>query len=471
MMKKYILYLLSWFTLGFSFTSCESLLEVEPRQSIDSETALTSPEAVTAATNGVYARFRSSTLYGRDLIAIPELLADNAVNTGAGNRLIGQSLNQPGAHLNNWQISYYAINQVNLILNSLENLNAPVDFKNRIRGQNLFLRALLYHNLLKVYAYDPTAIIEAENRGGVPLLTEGVTAVEQVKYAGRESIEAGYALVYADLEEAFGLLVNESNSRAPHFATAGAVAAVFSRVALYNGDYQRVIDQSELALNSGAATFPQDLVSAWRSEVHPESFFEIVFASPDNVGSNESLRATFLTRAFLDSTTPASHGNVVVSEDLHNLYLESDIRRELIMNGLGPNRDFPEMTKFASKNGIPNLDNVPVIRYAEVILNKAEAHARLNQWDLARQSLNLIKERAGLSPETDLEGEALIEEILNERRIELAFEGHRFFDLKRLGRDIQKEFGIIYFDDFRILNNIPTREIDVNPNLVQNRGY
>jgi len=470
-MKIYKIHIFIWVTIGLFFTSCDSLLEVEPRQSIDSDTALTSQEAVTAATNGVYARFRSSSLYGRDLIAIPELLADNAINTGAGNRLIGQSLNQPGSHLNNWQISYYAINQINLILNSLGELNAPIEYKNRIRGQNLFLRGLLYHNLLKVYAYDPTAIIEAENRGGVPLMLEGVTAVEQVQYAGRESIEAGYALIYADLEEALSLLANESNTRAPHFATAGAVAAVFSRVALYNGDYQKVIDQSETALNSGAASFPQDLVSAWRSEVHPESFFEIVFASPDNVGSNESLRATFLTRAFLDATTPASHGNVVVSEDLYAAYLDSDIRRDLIQNGLGANVNAPEMTKFASKNGIPNLDNVPVIRYAEVILNKAEAHARLNQWELARASLNLIKERAGLAPDTDLDGALLIEEILHQRRIELAFEGHRFFDLKRLGRDIQKEFGIIYFDDFRILNNIPTREIDVNPNLTQNRGY
>lgn len=461
--------------LVISCTSCEKMLEIEPRQSIDSDGALTSPEAVTAATNAVYARLREIELYGRDFIAIPELLADNAVNTGAGNRLVTQANNQPGAHMNNWQFSYYGINQINLILEALPALKATDEYKNNIMGQVLFLRALYYHNLLRVYSYDPTAIIPEYNRGGVPLVTTGVTAVEHIKYAGRNTIEEGYKMVYDDLEKAYSLLTDANNSKKPHFATKGAVAALFSRVALYKGDYSRAISEADIAMASGVATFPgsAQLISSWRSAVHPESFFEVVFATPDNIGSNESLRATFMTRTTFDGTTTASHGNVVVSDELFAEYLPADLRKGLIKKGLGNNSTKNEMTKFASKNGIANLDNVPVIRYAEVILNKAEALARLAtpDPDKANTELNKIRTRAGLT-EVTLTGDALIAEILKQRRIELAFEGHRFFDLKRLGMDIDKDGSTtITFDDYRILARIPTREVLVNKKITQNKGY
>ena len=100
MKKLKILILISiLFTLG----SCEKLLEVNPRQSIDSEGALSSPEAVEAAVNGVYARLREVSLYGRDLIALPDVLSDNTYNTGAGNRLVRESNNEAGYHISNWR--------------------------------------------------------------------------------------------------------------------------------------------------------------------------------------------------------------------------------------------------------------------------------------------------------------------------------------------------------------------------------
>ncbi|EIM75116.1 RagB/SusD domain-containing protein [Nitritalea halalkaliphila LW7] len=463
----------NYFILGLVFTlsSCAEWLNVEPRQSVDSATALTSPEAITAATNAVYARLRQVTMYGRDFLAIPELLADNAFNTGAGNRLVGQFNNNPGAHMNNWQAAYFSINQINLIFEAWIRQPFVVDFENNIRGQLHFLRALIYHDLMRVYAYDPTAIIEEVNKGGVPLLTTGVLSVNQITLPARASIDEVYTFIYNDLEQAYGFLLPVGNTRRPHFATAGAAAALFSRVALYNGDYQRVIQQAELAFSSGTATFPSDAVEGWRAQVHPESFFEVVFTAPDNIGANESLRATFMTRTFLNDPNPASHGNVVFTDDLFAQFAADDLRQDLIQRGLGVNTNFRETNKFASKNGVPNLDNVPVIRFAEVITNKAEAHYHLGQFDLALQELNRVRTRAGLEALSGLAGPEILEEILIEKRREFCFEGHRFFDLKRLGRDIVKEFGVIEFNDFRILNNIPNREIEINPNLEQNRGY
>lgn len=470
-MKKNILKI-AVILFAISFSACDKLIEVDPRQSIDAEDALTSPAALTAATNGVYARLREVSLYGRDLIAIPELLADNSVNTSAGNRLVREADNQAGYHLSNWRYSYYGINQINLILEALDEQDFDEDFENNIRGQNLFLRALFYHNLLRVYGYDPTAIVAAANRGGVPILLKGVISVEQIDFAARGSIEAGYKLLYEDLTDAYTLLENTSKARAPYFITQGAVAALFSRVALYNGDYEKVITEADKAFNSGVATFPNStqLLASWRSEKHPESFFEILFATPDNIGSNESLRATFMTRTTIDATNTASFGNAVLSDDLLSKFSDDDLRRNFIMKGLGANANLYEINKFASKNGVPNLDNVPVIRYAEVILNKAEAHAKLTQTDLANTELNKIRTRANLEP-VSLSDDALFEEILLQRRIELAFEGHRFFDLKRLGRDIIKESGNVSFEDYRILARIPIREVEINPNLEQNRDY
>ncbi|SNS34338.1 RagB/SusD domain-containing protein [Belliella buryatensis] len=469
-MKKNIL---KCFAIGLILTisSCAEWLNVEPRQSIDSATALSSEEAITAATNGIYARFRAVALYGRDFIAIPELLADNAFNTGAGNRLVGQFNNQPGSHMSNWGTAYFTINQINLVLKALGEVELPTTFRNRIRGEVLFLRALLYHDLARVYAYDPTADIPQFNNGGVPILENGSLAVADVIYPARASVTEVYDFIYSDLEESYSLLQNLGNQRSPHFVTAGAVAALFSRVALYRGDYQRSIVQADLAMASGGATFPSDPVSGWRTPIHPESFFEIVFTTPDNIGVNESLRATFMTRNFLNDPNPASHGNVVFSDGLVAAFPEEDLRRQLQQRGLAVNSALTEINKFAGKNGVANLDNVPVIRYSEAITNKAEAHYHLGQFGSALTEINKLRVRAGLVALADITGPQVLEEILAEKRREFAFEGHRFFDLKRLGRDITKMNGVLEFTDFRVLGNLPNREIDVNTNLVQNRGY
>ena len=177
-----------------------------------------------------------------------------------------------------------------------------------------------------------------------------------------------------------------------------------------------------------------------------------------------------MTRTTVTSNATASFGNVVVSDDLYAKYSANDTRRGLIMKGLGANASRNEMTKFASKNGVANLDNVPVIRYAEVLLNKAEALANLGKDSDARTALNRIRTRANLA-EVSLSGTALMDEIILQRRLDLAFEGHRFFDIKRRGKDIIKDAGNVMFNDFRILGRLPIREIEINPNLIQNPGY
>jgi hypothetical protein len=137
------------------------------------------------------------------------------------------------------------------------------------------------------------------------------------------------------------------------------------------------------------------------------------------------------------------------------------------------------------KSGVINLDNVPVLRISEAILNRAEAQATAGSPVLnlaaALSDLKAIKARrytdyTGSAQETAdnaMTQAQLLEEILRQRRIEFAFEGHRFFDLKRLGRDLVKapHYNTVAFTDIRILPALPQSEIDGNSNLKQNAGY
>ncbi len=468
--------------LTFGLFACSSLIDVKPRTAIDSSTALTSLDAVNAAVNAVYDALQSTDLYGRDLIAIPEVLADNGRATNNSSRLVAEYQNQPGSHLINWTQDYYGINQANLILDALPKITMTDAQRNALQGQCLFLRALMYFDLMKSYAYMPTAIIPEYNRGGVPLILSGVLTLEQVEFPSRPAIDAVYTQILADLTIAVDKLSATANSRGPAYATKGASQALYSRVALYAGKWQESADFATGALASGVGVFQTkaNYIAGWRTAINPESMFEINFQVNENIGVNTSLQTTFTTLRELGNTaTTGGFGDVVPTAALlADLELEKsgttvlDIRRQLYELGTkGRGAQNIETTKFLGKNGTINLDNVPVIRISEMYLNRAEAYYRLGKEADAIKDLNTIRTRAGLTEKAGLTGAALLDEIIRQRRLELAFEGHRFWDLKRLGRDIVKLPTNLPFTDYRILPRIPISEINNNKNLKQNYNY
>ncbi|MGZ5253524.1 MAG: RagB/SusD family nutrient uptake outer membrane protein, partial [Flavitalea sp.] len=149
-----------------------------------------------------------------------------------------------------------------------------------------------------------------------------------------------------------------------------------------------------------------------------------------------------------------------------------DVRAQLYEWGTaGRGTRFIETTKFFGKSGFPNLDNVPVIRVPELYLIRAEARLKKATPDEAGAlaDVNRIRTNRGLA-ESAATGADLLEETLLQKMLEYAFEGHRWFDLKRLGRDIVKPT-TIPFTDTRILPAIPQREVDGNSNMRQNPGY
>ena len=475
-------------TVLLTLGSCKDVLDVKPRLAVDLGSAYTTPEALTAALNGVYDLIQSTDLYGRDLIAIPEALADNGRATNKSGRLNPEFQNQVGAHFGNWGTAYIAINRANLILRSLPNVTAAQATKDAIEGQCLFLRGLLYFDLMRAYAYTPRAIVAAQNLGGVPLMTEGVSDLDKVTLPARASIDDCYKQITTDLTNAAAKLTNNNTTFVrPFFASRGAAQALASRVELYKGNWADAVRLSTEALASGVGVFqstPAAYVAGWRAASHPESMFELSFQANENIGVNLSLQTTYSTLRTLGvRTATAGFGDLVPTATLlSNLGVTrtvdvvargNDARAQLYelgTAGRGPAEI--ECTKFLGKGGQVNQDNVPVIRVSELFLNRAEANYELGNFPAALTDVNLIRTRAGLTAlAATVTGPALLEEILTQRRVELAFEGHRFFDLKRRGLDLVKLPRNIAFTDFVILARVPTGQISLNPNLKQNFGY
>ncbi len=494
-MKK-IIALSSIVLMGLA--SCSKQLQVEPRQSIDFNTALNTVDGMNAAVNSVYSGLKSTALYGRDLLAVSDALADVGFATNKSGRLVGENRNNQGAHLALWGTAYSLINECNLILAAIPTSSASAAQKDSWEGQIRFLRALLYFELVKTYSYIPIADIASQNRGGVPLKTDPTNSATSAAsyFPGRGTVAEVYTFIKNELTAAIPKMP-ASASVALGTQTAGR--ALLSRVALYNGDWSIAVAEATTALGTaiGTLTTAANHVAAWRQSVHPESIFEIRFATvAENIGVNTSLQTSYTGLAVLGSpaTQGGGFGDFVPTNSLLQAYgvsypniatwpplsssfptitYGSDVRGQLYEWGTNfRGTRFVECTKFFGKNGQINLDNVPVFRKSELLLNRAEANFRLGNEAAALTDLNDLRTRRGLTTVT-LSGTALLDEIINQRLLEFAFEGHRFFDLKRLGRDIIKAplNANLLFTDTRLLAAIPQGDIDGNPNMRQNLGY
>jgi hypothetical protein len=494
------------FTITVSFYSCD--LEVEPRLTTRTSEALNNPQAMDQGLNSVYGRLRSVDHYGRDMFAKADALSDVGFATGNSGRLVPENDNLPNAHFSPgfWQNGYAAIGDLNLILDQIEKgvSNASEADLARWEGEAKFLRALFLFDLVKVYAYIPTAIVQEGlvDQGGIPMPLNPVfnTDVAFSNEYPRSTLAENYARIMNDLNDAAVLLGNSAR-QGTQFASAGAAYALLSRVALYNGDWQTVLTASNAALNSGSGELltGEAYVRGWETSVHPESMFEIRVQSADeSLGANFSLQATYSTILSLENKnvrggwgdlipspiilnffglSPIQIENPVSDNNNWDVTRNEDIRARLYTTGnnLRFARRQIECMKFLGKNGFNYGDNIPVIRKSEMLLNKAEAYYQLEREGESLAELNVFKALRSLEP-VQLQQEAILEEILTERFKEFAFEGQRFFDLKRNGKNIDKRSFLgpndfVAFDDFRILAPIPQREVELNRNLNQNRGY
>lgn len=515
--KTFLFVSASAFLLG----SCKKQLEVQPTASVDEETALKTKLGIEANIAGLYSNLKNQVQYGRDILAVSDALADNGHATNHSGRLVPEARNTiPTAGANsfiNWTQLYYTINHANLILEAVLNNSAIIPAPSatelaRWEGQLRFIRALCYFNLAREYAYIPGAVVAAQDRGGIPLMLTGIRSSGQATAAkpARGAIADVYTQMYADLTIAEAKLTN-SEPDFPFRANKVAAQGLFALVALYNKDYAKAKAMADLAIATHGTRLSTlaNTVSNWRLAVHPESTFEVAFATAaESLGVNVSMASSFTSLTAPGNTTVAGWGDLGAHRSLladlgitlgnpaqygvtsATIASRGPDTRNLLFELGSPGRGvvYVECTKFISKSGGVNTyaDNIPVLRVADLYLIRAEAacadpaaptyNLANALTDLKRIKSNRITGYTGSAEETTDNGlgqAALFNEVIRQRRIEFAMEGHRFFDLKRLGRDLIKTptYSDVLFNDFRILPPIPQNDINLNPNIKQNFGY
>ncbi len=422
-------------------TACDSKLVTEPTASIDSETALNSARGIELALNGAY---RSLQAGNREYIAYPGVYADDLDFTGTfqtdrefGLRNIQTS---NGAILTLWADEYDGINRANGVLAALkEDSGVPADKAALDEGAARFIRAVHYMRLTEWF-------------GGVPLVLEPSTGVGEESKVSRSTEAEVNAQIVLDLEAAAGLL---PAAKEQGKATKGAANALLARVYLEEGKYAEARDKATALISDPDYSLVRDFATLFTTKHSAESIYEIQFT----VNNSNSLAFWFFPQEL------GGRWGFSPTDELYNLYGPTDSRRDASIR-IGPASGRSYIYKYSRI--ATGDDNVILVRLAEMYLARAEANARLGAADATvLADINVIRDRAGATP-VAVAGQAnLLDAILNERRLELAFEGFRFFDLRRFGKAEAK----LQVEASRLLLPIPQAELDVNPSLQQNPGY
>jgi hypothetical protein len=472
--------------------SCSEWITTEPRHAISDERALEDMSGIEGAVIGMYDILQIGSYYGRDMFVAGEMLADNAqlaiANSG---RFRDHSVNAIGSGFGEdvavWTSAYRIINSANLIFDFLPRVPDGTPARvNQAMGEAHFMRGLAYFDLLRIFARNPNFPVGAPL--GVIHRTAAFRGVDAAAFGVRSTIEEGYLLVESDLLAAERLL--SPTAGFPNLATKMAAQALLARFYLYWGKWDQAILWADRARASwtartGAGPWlapPANYRNVFAVAPGIESIWELRYETAEAQNVNNSLQG------ILVMTDPgnAGYGDVVFRADLLAAIEPGDVRGTIGVGTAGPHMiqrftkagELVHFTlKFAGYRGAVYHDDIPLIRTSEVQLTLAEALAHPGpSQDLARskQVLDELRAARGLTPSPHTTNPALLDAIIRERRVELMFEGHRWFDLARLGREVNKPGGIgsnLPWNDFRTVMRIPLAERDNNPNLIQNPGY
>lgn len=461
--------------LSLTLASCDNLLEVEPKQEVNPETALSSQGGFSSILSSTYDDLQDVTYYGQYFMLYPDALADNANNLPGFARYDGPPVNAAREHLNRWGGHYGSINKTNVILSEIGDLNIQgaseeetQAFKDRLRGEAYFLRALNYFDLVRTKAYEPGVAVNNFTQG-VILRTEPTQSEEEAAtFLPRAPVSDVYDRIESDLNSAIDLLSGVGNSR--YEANEAAAQALLAQVHLYRKDFDDAASMATTALQSAESNLDADLltegeyVDAHTGAEMSSAIFSINMA-PEFDGD-----ATNVNEALSSITHDPSSFNfqLLPTSDLISAHSQGDVRLELYETLPSGNTRINKYTQAVGSY----TDNIPVIRAAEVLLIRAEARYEDGNQQGALEDVNTLRTERGLQ-EVTLSGQDLIDEILRQKRLELAFEGERFFDLKRRGMDIPKpqSIGSLSYEDRRILAPIPSQQVQINSELDQNPGY
>ena len=482
-MKNNIKILVFLVSFGMIMSCDDELNELQPFTEGNPATFFNS---VSAFQNGVDGAYRQLWNYysapGSGLQGIPDILSDNVIIAQTGRRSNQDYYNYRyvastgGAIDLYWSEAYEAVNVANLVIDQIENLSDGPE-KDNILGQALAIRAWAHFDLARVYAKIPTQSADANASPGIIYIKveDGDTA-DPFAEPARETVASNYEEIIGDLERASQSIGNDNGQG--RLNTDG-VYGLLSRVYLYNGDFQKVIEAAN------EVTIPLATAEELEGVYTDSNEAGIVVKLAINTTSESNGNNVGVLYSQSNSTSTISE--YVFDFDFFNSIDEDDLRKDIIsFVGVNQGNQYNAISKFLGETGQVNgRVDVKVVRAAEVLLNKAEAQFELNQGSAALETLNDLRDLRYVSYAGGETGPALEAAIQFDRRVELSFEGHRFFDLKRRGEPVVRategdiidgsgtppDFPTLAADNFRFQLPIPIAEINANQSLEQNPGY
>ena len=473
-------------------------LELFPYNQIETSQAFNTEADVTLAVGGMYAGLKTSGSYyvSGTWNIIADVMADNLITDFSGP---GRGTLRTFA---NWQYTgqgtyglfsggYSIVRRANAIL---ENINKFPDgaFKNNAKGEALAIRAMVYFDMCRVYS--KTYLNASATDSTMPYVTTTDATITPAK----EPVKGFYDKVITDLELAKTLI---GSTNGIYRLNKVSISGLLSRVYLYKGDWAACIAASNDALGTtpnlpGIADFPKIWKDGIPSPADAVPAFGVLFkvrnTKLDNINSPGV--------NYYQQVTDGVKSEYLVEYNFKQLFTATDVRTaSYIYTGLFNGRNYNHVVKYAGRAAsVTGIDPTgaadpagvvdgKVLRTAEVLLNRAEAYYRSGSQPLALADLVLLKSSryTGYVAES-LTGLVLLDAILLQRRLELAFEGDRFWDIKRRNQSIVRDgtkgdladgtgipyvFTTLNAGDNKFQLPFPVEETNFNANLKQNPGY
>ncbi|REE05870.1 RagB/SusD family nutrient uptake outer membrane protein [Marinoscillum furvescens] len=457
-MKKLIQIYLGVLTL--TMVSCE-ILDEEPVSSFSAQGFYQTASDAQAGVYGIYDGLQST--LSRNFAFWGEGRGD-AVNTSHSGDPLALMQNNLNTTLNSasWNTLYETISRANYAIKYVPQVfNGESENGQQLLGQARALRALCYFYAVRVW-------------GDVPLVTEPYESIDQDIFIEKTDRELVLDQVVEDL------LFASENCRATFggerdriLFTQGGADALLTHVYMWRHEYALAIETADRVLNN--SLYSLVTISEWSSIFTTGLSRETIF----EIGYNET-QTNFLRVLY----ALGSDSDYFPSEDFMDSFEEGDERQTLIYDVTleQPRQIWKFFGKgFSDESADPSQNNIVLLRLADIMLLKAEAHANLIETDAsnvdeALSLLNTIRTRAGLDELTQSDAETLYGDIesaiLHERSIELSYEGHRWFDLVRNNKAVEVMGPLNGLsDELNLVWPIHQDAINRNPNLLQNDFY
>jgi starch-binding outer membrane protein, SusD/RagB family len=436
------------------FISCSKKLDIKPTQSIDRTDVFTSDANIKAALIGAYDALSKATFLGGDLQLYSELLgADDEISwVGTYNQpdeiFMKQILTNNSFVSDTWLQGYKTINICNNIIAAIDIVKE--DDRDRVKGEALFLRGLVYFEMVELFAKPYSAGNVSTNLGLQLITTPTKDSITQANRVARSTVEQTYNLILDDLKQAKVLLPELDPDDPVVYATKYVASAILSRVYLQMEDYTNALAEADDVITSDTYSLTDTYAKEFNNTANTS---EDIFALQVSAQHDENDMHLFWS--IIDYG--ARDGDVEINDKHIELYEANDARLALFY--------IDDQDIYRSGKWKLQYKNIPIVRLAEMYLTRAECNFRLGATGEAADDVNdFIRARAGLLPAT-----VTLDTILLERRKELAHEGQKIHDVKRLKGSVD---GFDY-DANKLVFPIPIREINAvgESILKQNDGY